>query len=346
MQCASCRFENMPGVGVCGRCGSPLGVSTLAIDVHPPRASTWSKRLRRWGMPFNVVYYEARDAGRDLVRQTGIREACQLDLPVRSRGILERAIVPGWPQFYLGQSLRGRVFLGTYLVLMFLALVFFGTTFGMFLAGLAFSVHVASIVSVLHVGGLRRGAYWSGVVLTFLVLAFGVYAPAGWLLSRAVSPAELNEGGGPLASGDVLLYSPGYYRFHQPQPGDVVVYDQRGGMFVVTSPRQHLNVRVPDGQRVDRILAGPGDRIVWENGQLTVNGQPSPLEPLNPQAAIPRLEMDIPQGHYLILPTVGLALQPVITADIWHRLVLVPLPSIRGRVFFRSYPFTRMQRIS
>ena len=30
MQCVSCRFENMPGVRACGRCGSPLELKPLA----------------------------------------------------------------------------------------------------------------------------------------------------------------------------------------------------------------------------------------------------------------------------------------------------------------------------
>ena len=58
MQCLSCRFENMPGLTVCGRCGSVLDVRGAAIDVHPTRASA-GKRLHRW-LPMRR-YYQARD---------------------------------------------------------------------------------------------------------------------------------------------------------------------------------------------------------------------------------------------------------------------------------------------
>lgn len=344
MQCASCRFENMPGVGACGRCGSPLALGTLAVDVHPPRAAPWAKRLRRW-LPIHPALYGARDAGRALVRESGLRETLRMELPGTFAGLFGRALVPGWPQFYLGQPLLGRAFLGSYLTLLLLSLLLYGTTLGSLLLGLVFSVHVASCVSVLRLGGIQGAAFWVGVVVVFLLLSLGVYAPAGWLVNRAASPAELRFNAPPFEYGDVVLYSPGYYWFRAPRPGDVVLYDQQGGNFPLNPP-QHGYIRVAQGQRIDRILAGPGDRVLWEKGELTVNGQPSPLQPLNPATLVPRLALDIPPGHYLILPTAGPGLPAALTADNWRGLTVVPLASIHGRVFLRSYPFTRIQRIS
>jgi hypothetical protein len=278
-----------------------------------------------------------------VVRQSGLRDAFRIELPRNLGGILCRAIVPGWPQFYLGQSFRGRVFLGVYLALMLLALLFFGTRLGMFLAGLAFSIHVASCVSVLHLAGLRGFIYACGVLMTFLILALGVYTPVGWGISRVVSPAELWFSGAMFEIGDVVLYSPLYYSYREPRPGDVVLYDQRGGTWRVPN-----NIYIQPGQRIDRILAGPGDRIVWENGHLTVNGQPSTLEPLNPNAMIPRFAVDVPQGYYLILPTLGRPLPQALYSNeqVWKSLTVVPLGAIRGPIFFRSSPLYRIRRIS
>jgi hypothetical protein len=344
MQCASCRFENMPGVEACGRCGSPLGLGNLAVDVHPPRAAPWVKRMRRL-LPFRSAYYEARDAGRNFVRESGLRDAWRIQLPGTFAGVFGRAIVPGWPQFYLGQPTRGRFFLYVYLVFMFLFFLLYGTTFGSLLLGFAFAIHVASCVSVLHLGGLRGGAYWTGVFAAFLSLAFVVYAPAGWLFSRAASPAEIRHNAPPFEYGDVLLYSPATYWFRDPQVGDVVLYDQRGGNFPLAPP-QHGYIRVDGGQRIDRILAGPGDRILWEEGKLTVNGQPSTLQPLNLRSRLPRLALEIPRGSYFILPTAG-GPDPLqgLSGESLHELVVVPSSSIQGRVFLRSFPFTRIQRI-
>jgi hypothetical protein len=228
---------------------------------------------------------------------------------------------------------------------MFLAFLLFGTNVGMFLAGLAFSVHVSSCASVLRQGGIRGLSYWVGVGMTFFVLALGVYAPTGWLLSRAVSPSELRDDAGPFSYGDVILYSPGSYWFREPRPGDVVLYEQGGGGFQL-SGNQHGYVRVERGQRVDRILAGPGDRVRWENDQLTVNGQPALFEPLSSAINIPPFALDVPQANYLIIPSTGWRRPIELSAEDWLRLILVPRSSIHGRAFMRSYPLTRIQRIS
>lgn len=345
MQCNSCQFENMPGIEACGRCGSPLGLKTLAIDVHPPRAGSWAKRLRRGWLPFRATYYEVRDAGRDFVRETGIGDALHMELPRTPWRVLARGIVPGWPHIYLGQTWIGRVFLALYLGLMFLALLLFGTTIGMFLAGLAFSVHVSSIASVLRQGGIRGLSYWVGMGMTFLILALGVYAPAGWLLSRVVCPAELRLNAGPFADGDVILYSPGYYSWSRdPLPGDVVFYEQAAGNYRL-SGNQHGYIHVGEGQRIDRILAGPGDHVRWDKNQLTVNGQPAAFEPLGTFMNMPPLAVDVPQGTYLIVPSTGWGRPVELTADDWIHLILVPRSRIDGRAFMRSYPLTRIQRI-
>jgi signal peptidase I len=334
----------MPGVDVCGRCGSRLGLRTLAIDVHPPRAGALAKRLRRW-LPLRSAYYGVRDAGRAFVRESGLAASWQGNFSGTVGGLFARAIVPGWPQFYLGQKWSGRLFLGSYLGLMFLALLLFGTTLGMLFAGLAFSVHVSSCVSVLRWGGLRGLSYWNGVVLTFLVLGFGLYAPAGWLLSHVVWPAEIRHDAAPFEHGDVVLYSPGYYWFREPRPGDVVLYERPSGNFRLAG-NQHGYIRVAPGQWIERILAGPGDHVRWENGRLTVNGQAALFQPLNSAVSLPSFSWDIPQEHYLILSAIGGRQRIDLSETDWRFLIVVPRSSIHGRVFLRSYPFTRVQRIS
>jgi len=112
------------------------------------------------------------------------------------------------------------------------------------------------------------------------------------------------------------------------------------------SGNQHGYVRVERGQRVDRILAGPGDRVRWEKGQLTVNGEPALFEPLGSTTNIPAFVLDVPQGNYLIIPSTGWGRPVELSAEDWRRLILVPRSSIHGRAFMRSYPLTRIQRIS
>jgi Signal peptidase, peptidase S26 len=344
MQCASCRFENMPGVGTCGRCGSPLGLKTLAVDVHPPRAGAWTKRLRRLFV-FRSVVYEARDAGRRVARESWFHDLTRIEVPGTHLSVLARLIVPGWAHFHLDERIRGGIFLGAYLALLLLALVLYGTTVGSMLLGLAFSVHVASCLSILRLGGVVAWAYLGAVVLVFVLLLVGVYLPVGWLVTRVATPALVQVNGTPFEAGDVILYSPAVYALRAPRPGDVVLYHQEGGNYELAPP-QHGYIRIDAGQRIDRILAGPGDQILWKDHLLTVNGAPSPWQPLNPGAILPDLELTVPAGHYLILPTAGPPLPAGLTERAWHSLAVVSTESIRGRAYLRSYPFSRIRRFS
>lgn len=198
MQCASCQFENMPGIEACGRCGSPLGLRTLAIDVHPPRAGHRAKQWRRRWSPFQSLYYKAREAGR--TRWLDNLEAGVFhDLPI---GILIRAIVPGWAHIHRGRRTRGLLFLFLWLGSLALSLLFIyvalntvpisryggGVTLrtfgnmrgglslcGMFL-GLAFSVHFASCLSLARLQGMETGEFFH-TIGKWLIVALAVLYP-------------------------------------------------------------------------------------------------------------------------------------------------------------------------
>jgi hypothetical protein len=213
------------------------------------------------------------------------------------------------------------------------------------LLGLAFSVHVASCLSILRLGGVAAWAYWRAVPLVFVLLLAGVYLPVGWLVTRFATPALVQVPGTPFEPGDVVLYSPAVYAFRAPHPGDVVLYHQTGGDYPLPPP-QHGYIRVAAGERIDRILAGPGDQILWKDNLLAVNDQPSPWQPLNPGATIPNLKLTVPAGNYLILPTAGPAIPNGASEEVWHSLVVVPAEAIRGRAYLRSYPFARIRRFS
>jgi len=129
------------------------------------------------------------------------------------------------------------------------------------------------------------------------------------------------------------------------RPGDVVLYERPSGNFRLAG-NQHGYIRVAPGQWIERILAGPGDHVRWENGRLTVNGQAALFQPLNSAVSLPSFSWDIPQEHYLILSAIGGRQRIDLSETDWRFLIVVPRSSIHGRVFLRSYPFTRVQRIS
>jgi hypothetical protein len=58
------------------------------------------------------------------------------------------------------------------------------------------------------------------------------------------------------------------------------------------------------------------------------------------------LTFTVPNGCYLILPSVGPQAPDNLPMSGWHNLTIVPAPAIQGRVLLRSYPLNRLQRIS
>src|SRR4051812_10005823 len=142
MQCASCRFENIPGLDQCGRCGSPLRLDSLPVDVHPPRATTLQKRLRRL-LPWRRVGAATRDAARDLgIQARPIVDAAQVNVP--SWDVLWRLLVPGLAQFHIGMREAGWLVVALYAPLLLLSLLFYGTDFGAMSLGLAFALHAGA----------------------------------------------------------------------------------------------------------------------------------------------------------------------------------------------------------
>ena len=97
MQCSNCQFQNMPGVQTCGRCGASLQLASLAIDVHPPRASRAAKRWRRW-FPIARMEPVSRCATLPAVGYPAGRPICR-----RRRALADDR--PGWAQ-YVGRPAR------------------------------------------------------------------------------------------------------------------------------------------------------------------------------------------------------------------------------------------------
>ena len=100
---------------------------------------------------------------------------------------------------------------------------------------------------------------------------------------------------------------------------------------------------VLQGPRIDRMLAGPGQVIVWDGERLTVDGQASPVLPLNPKGAKQRLSFTVPTGSYFILPSTDLANERFqVTEENWKTWSTVRIGQIEGRVIWRSWPWTRI----
>jgi hypothetical protein len=173
MQCGSCQFENMPGIEVCGRCGARLDLADETLDVHPPRAGRWEKRL---GWCRTPLFWRS---GR--LRELLSTRIAPLESGVPA-GAFPRTVVPGWPQFYCGHSARGKIFFWGYLVSAALSLAVAATDLGPVLFGLPLSIHAGSILDVVFAatGDLQSRLIYSA--LWIVLIAVIVYLPLGWLL--------------------------------------------------------------------------------------------------------------------------------------------------------------------
>jgi signal peptidase I len=344
MQCPSCRFENMPGLETCGRCGTSLALAAAAIDVHPPRASRAAKRVRQ-AVPRRLLY-RARDAAIEARRAVAGSIVEDSRIPLPEPGILPRLIVPGWAHLYTGQRVRGWFFLGSYLPLLLIGLTRWGTDLGSIAAGLAFSVHASSVVDILiRQGTVRFPKMMATACMASLVLASLIYAPAGWLLAyRLAAPIEYAHESPPFRRGDVVLINRWAYALTTPRRGAVVQFRPNvAGR--VADPNQrafHTRWAYEENELIDRLVGLPGDRVVWDGGKLAINGTPVSWRPLLPERLPPHLDITVPAGRYLILPTTSVAATNAGGGQsYWEFAGLFPGDDILGAAYLRVAPLSR-----
>jgi signal peptidase I len=354
MQCTSCGFENMPGSDDCCRCGTSLSLQTAtAIDVHPPRAGRAKKFIRRAMPTAPRAYYGVRDglkvAGANSASLGAtVAERLTPEMPtLPPRPILFRLVLPGWPQFYAGQRWRGHAFLWGFFAFFVPGVLQLGSTFASFMIGMAFSVHTSGAVDAVNQslpspGGFRHQMARS-LVITGAIALF-VYLPIWWLMSNVGTLRTLQVGAGPFMAGDVVLVNESRHGKDFPRVGDVVMYQLTEDQTEMPNPtHQHTRyyLRV-GGDSIDRVLAVGGDHVVWENHRLYVNGLPSELRPLVPSVLPKRLDLRVPLGTVMILPTTTPRLDANAPVSFWQGLACVPIERIGGNVYLRYQPLSRM----
>jgi hypothetical protein len=243
-------------------------------------------------------------------------------------------IVPGWPQLYRGQKVRGRAFLGIWALLLLIIIVGYGTVPSSMLAGLLISVHVSAALDVLW----QEPAGTPGRIASSLVVALGLilcfYAPINWLLDRVAAPLYMNIAAKPFEHGDVLLVN--YWA--TPRIGQVVLHTNNS-IPSIAETGNHTRY-VFEGQHIDRILAGPGDKVRVTGGKVYVNGELSPWQPLNPDRLPSKLNVTVPDRDFLICPTSTPHIE-VVPADQWKTTSVVPQQNVVGRVYLRNQPLGR-----
>ncbi len=328
MQCPSCQFENMPGAVTCGRCRAALQLSGTTVDVHPPRAGRYAKQLRRW-LPVRHLRFSAGQRLTDFARRLTPRYAW--DRP--ATGVWLRLALPGWPQRYLGQRKRGQVFWWLYVILLLVALISLGTTAGALAVGLALSLHISSICDICWSADRDWRVGLSTSAAMIAVVGVSLYLPAVWTMSRFVGVRRINLTAGPLREGDAVVYHRGTAHV-----GDVVVYRIREHQLAARGNVGENIAYFVRGEYIDRIVAGPGQLVLWEDRHLLVDGHPSAWQPLNPGGIPADLKFVVPEGYYGILPSTQPQVAPVFPSQVWQAVSIVPRQSIEGVVVLRHRP--------
>jgi signal peptidase I len=342
MQCPSCRFENMPGLDACGRCGTSLSIGTAVIDVNPPRATKSAKRVRK--LVPRRLFYQARDATAEAHRRFTGSVVNDSRVPLPEPGVLSRIMVPGWAHLFAGFRIRGLVFFWAYVALLALGLLQWGTEFGSILLGLAFTVHASSIIDILlRQGSVRFPRMAATALFVFAVLSVSIYFPAGQVLMRMAAPIEYSADVPPFKPLDVVLVNHWAFAVTNPRRGDVVFFTPIGTARRMTGPNLgHIRYGVDENEVIDRVIGLPGDQVVIHEGKVTVNGAKYAWASLRPERLPPHLEISVPKDRYLIFPTTSISAIDAGTPEAyWKMAGLIPESDILGGVYLRLSPITR-----
>ncbi|MGO9467429.1 MAG: S26 family signal peptidase [Isosphaeraceae bacterium] len=342
MQCPSCRFENIPGLDACGRCGTLLAVGTAVIDVSPPRASRTAKRLRK--VVPRRFFYQARDVAADAHRRLAGSVINDSRVPLPEPGVLSRLMVPGWAHLYAGLRLRAHIFFWAYVALLALGLLAWGTELGSLLLGLAFSVHASSIIDILlRQGTVRFPRMIATAAFVFAGLSILTYYPAGQVLMRVAAPIEYGTDVLPFKRLDVVLVNHWAFALSDPHRGDVVLFNPSSLTRRSEGPQlAHVRFAFEENQVIDRLIGLPGDQVVWDGGTLSVNGTAVSRVPLRPERLPKHLEISVPKDRYLIFPTTSIGAVDAGTPEtFWKSASLIPRNDILGGVYLRLSPISR-----
>ncbi len=331
MECPSCHFQNMPGSKNCARCRAFL--TLVDIDVNPPRATIGQRAIPRF-LPrsWNRIRFRMLDSvhAAFLIRQTGVhfdgKLVDWLSLLVGGLNQWRRGEPRGWLWFY------------SWLLLLFLSLLWAGTPTGSFMLGLLFGLHVASIIGLFFRQFEEFSVRIRATVVVLLFTGLLYYSLLSLIVSFVV-PIRFGMNTEELRSGDVLWYRPGY----QTRPGDVVVYElpavqiagRRGNMAIQVALR---------GMRVNRLVATAGQRVQWKQKQLFIDDRVCVWQPGTTMNLFDSFDFLVPANSVFILPEdlVGDAnLQNL--SKLGPTTGTVSTTMVRGPVWFRSYPLFRMK---
>ncbi|MGL4942402.1 MAG: hypothetical protein ACRC46_04340 [Thermoguttaceae bacterium] len=297
MQCTSCRFENMPQMTRCARCGAAL-TSDDATSVVPPRAGSWEKRLRTATL-IRFVNNQFESLGRfgRLLRLDEVATITLRNCNVQTASLFWQAAIPGLSQLYLGRYQHARIFFFGFLAALFVTLVTLGTSISNIALGLVVSFFLMSIIDTVWTVCRHRSdqiAILSVMVIGAILL---FYLPTSVIIWNRIGVQTVVGNIGPLRSGDSLLFRRSLVMF-TPQVGELVLYNAPDYQYTTTGAVNRFG-----GATFERVIAVAGQEVAWRGGKLFVDGVASEVSPLGtPFGTVPDVQFTVPRGCCYIAP--------------------------------------------
>ena len=222
-----------------------------ASPYYPPRAR-WNRGLYYFGYA---------------CRRALLLDRIQLPLTTTFSRFLVSLILPGFSFFDSGWKIVGRTVMGLWGLAASVFLAWLGYFAGNAAFGLMISLHVSSVLYLLHrmYPGLppaRRLLLSLGVLLVVSQLFY--VTSLNWIQNHWFMPFRM---------GDRV------YVVRHVAPIGLV---KRGDMVACRTEGMGGQVRIHDGYLLDRIIAVPGDEVVFEPGEFLINGDRYPSLPLMP----------------------------------------------------------------
>ena len=133
-----------------------------------------------------------------------------------------------------------------------------------------------------------------------------------------------------LNENDYIFLSKQAYLFHDPKPGDIIVFHSH---LETADHKEKLLIKRVIGTAGDEIVIGD-DGVVYRNGEAL--DEPYTLEPYTRQAEIS--EVTVPEGELFVM---GDNRQNSVDSR-FDDVGMVPVDSIVGKAVFRLYPFNEI----
>lgn len=347
MQCASCRFENMPQQTQCVRCGASLIASDPRIAITPPRAGAWEKRLRVASI-LRAIHLQFDSLGRvgHSLHLDDVAAVTFRSCNVTTAAMFWRAIVPGLPQWYLGRLLHARVFFFGYLIALAVTLLTLGTSLSTITLGLIGAFHLMSLIdaaSTLCSDRSDRFALLSVMVIGAILL---FYLPTSSLLWNRFGIQQVVGTVGPFQDGDTLLFRRSWTAA-PPPVGELVLYNAPTVQYNTPGAINRLT-----GPMFERVLAVAGQEVAWRGGLLTVDGVAPAVPPLGRTGGlVPDVQFVVPEQCCYIAPLATLQqgigygnalwfgfvpqrnLRMPTDSGTWQQMGIVPYGSVYGTVW-------------